>query len=85
MLREDLIDKMREELVKDPKKAVKIIEEDPKILEALLNSEKERVKYVNMSFQMEQQLRDMAEKLKTTQGALLGAGLLFLLLLLKEK
>ncbi len=68
----------------NPTNAVKSIEENPKLLESLLQSDEDKVKYVKLSNKMDMQLREQAEKLKTTQGALLGLGLMFLLMLLVD-
>ena len=91
-LRQSLIKKIRE----NPKEAIKELERNPKILDLLLTSDvelqkkqeelrNEKVKYVNMTSHMQTQLRQQADKLKTTQGLLIGAGVLFLLSLLDEK
>ena len=86
-LRKELIEKIRNH----PKEAIKIIEKEPKILEILLNATKEaekekaeKIKYVNMTMQMEQQLQEKAKQLNTTQGLLIGAGVLWLLSLLDK-
>jgi len=82
MLNKILINSLREKLRENPKDAVKVLEEDPQILRALLDAESETIKYINMSNQMEQQLRETAQRLKTTQGVVIGVGILFLLMLL---
>lgn len=91
MITQDFIAGLREDLKKDPSKVIKILEKEPQVLEMLLNAteqvEKERnekIKYVNMTAEMDRQLRDTAEQLKTTKGTLLGAGALLLLLLLDK-
>lgn len=75
----------------DPKEAIKIIENEPKLLEILLTSEdqlekekSEKIKYINMTRGMEIQLQEAAKKLKTTQGLLIGAGIFWLLSNLKK-
>lgn len=72
-----------------PKDAIKEIEKNPDILKILLNDSnraeaerKEKLKYVNMNCQMQNQLEEKSKKLKTTQGVLIGAGILLLLSLL---
>lgn len=96
ILTDELKKKLKEQLRSNPTEAVKILQENPKLIEALLavedkksqlenavqQSESERVKYVNMSRQLNQQLTKTAQDLKITQGVLLGAGFLFLLMLL---
>ena len=91
MITKDIIDRLREDLKKNPEKAIEVLKKEPQIIEMLLNASEEvekekneKVKYVNMNAQMDRQLRDTAEQLKTTQGTLIGAGLLFLLLLLDK-
>lgn len=84
MLSDGLRAKLREALQRNPKEVVKMIEEEPRILQALLNSDEEIIKYINMSAQMEQELKQKAEQLKTTQGFLIGAGVLLLLDLLSK-
>ena len=72
-----------------PKDAIKEIEKNPQILKILLNDNnraeverKEKLKYVNMNYQMQTQLEQKSKQLKTTQGVLIGAGILLLLSLL---
>jgi len=91
MLSDNLRDKLREAM-KDPKEAAKIIEKEPQILELLLKSDeevgkerREKIKYVNMTNQMNQQLQEKAQQLKTTQGTLIGAGILLLFALLDKE
>ncbi|MBI3413355.1 MAG: hypothetical protein HY051_04735 [Candidatus Aenigmarchaeota archaeon] len=91
MLTNELRNKLREELKNNPKKAIEILKKEPQVIEMLLNATEqverernEKIKYVNMTAEMDIQLRDRAYQLKTTQGALIGAGLLFLLLLLED-
>lgn len=91
MLSDELVKKLTEAMKKEPKEAVKEIEHNPKILELLLNSSKEaelekneKVRYINMNAQMQQQLQKKSEELKTTQGLLIGAGILLLLSLLEN-
>ncbi len=92
MLSKELREKLILAMKKDPKEAVKEIEKDPRILDILLNSDREaemekneRIKYVNMTYEIQNRLSEEAKKLKTTQGLLIGAGVLLLLSLLDEK
>lgn len=87
-LRQKLVEKMRE----NPKEVIRVLEEEPKLLEALLNSaqeanreKNEKIRYVNMTIDMQRQLQEKAKELNTTQGILMGAGLLLLLSLLDRK
>jgi hypothetical protein len=95
-----LTDELRKKLIKlmqeNPQEAMKELQKDPKLLEILLNNDSElkktkeelnneRIKYVNMTSDMQVQLRQKAADLKTTQGLLIGAGVLFLLSLLGKK
>lgn len=89
---ENLRKDLRKMIVEDPKTAIKTIEKEPNILEMLLNADeeadrerREKIKYVNMTMQMDQQLREKAKQLKTTQGVLIGAGILLLLSLLERE
>lgn len=92
MLREDLRNKLKSKLLKNPKEAVKMIEEDPAIVKLLLeeietkeNEQRiEKVRYMNITRSMDQQLRETAERMKTTQGFLIGAGVLIFLMLLGD-
>lgn len=86
MLSEEFRKKLMEKLKKNPEELIEELKKEPKILGILLSSDKkaeeerkEKVKYVNMNMQMERQLREQAKKLNTTQGLLIGAGLLWLL------
>jgi hypothetical protein len=99
MLTKELREKLVKMMKNNPQAAIKELERDPQLLELLLNSQDElerakeeatreraeRIKYVNMTGAMEQQLREQAARLNTTQGLLLGAGLLFLLSNLEEQ
>ena len=92
MLSKELREKLIESMKRDPKEAMKEIEKDPRILEFLLNSDKEaekekseKIKYVNMTYQMQNKLAEEAKKLNTTQGLLIGAGILLLLSLLDKE
>lgn len=80
----------------NPQEAIKELQNDPKLLELMLHNDdelkktkqelnNERIKYVNMTNQMQQELVVQAEKLNTTQGLLIGAGVLLLLSLLRKK
>jgi hypothetical protein len=91
MISQELRERLVKEFRESPKKALKMIEEDPQILEILLNSDKEaemqkneKIKYVNMTYNMQAQLQEEAKKLNTTQGLLIGAGVLLLLSLLEK-
>jgi len=90
MLTQDLRNKLVHAIKTDPKEAIKFIEKDPRILELLLNNDREleqekneKIKYVNITHQMQSQLQEEAKKLNTTQGLLIGAGVLLLLTLLE--
>ena len=96
MLSDELRTKLMELMKSNPQEAVKEVQKEPKFLEILLNNENElkntkeqltneRTKYVNMTAAMQTNLKEQAEKLKTTQGLLLGAGLLLFLRLLSEE
>lgn len=92
MLSKELREKLIQAMKKDPKEALKEIEKDPRILDILLNSDREaetekneRIKYVNMTYEMQNRLSEEAKKLNTTQGLLIGAGILLLLSLLDKK
>ena len=92
MLTEELRTKLVQTIKDDPREAIKLIKKEPKILDLLLNSEnqlaqerQEKIKYINMTQQMNLQLQQEAKKLKKTQGILIGAGLLLLLSLLEKK
>ena len=92
MLSKELREKLIEAMKKDPKEAMKEIEKDPRILELLLNNDREaemekseKIKYVNMTYQMQNKLAEEAKKLNTTQGLLIGAGILLLLSLLDKE
>lgn len=88
MLSEELRIKLSEKMRKNPKEVIRVLEEEPKILEALLNSDKEaeveRVKYINMTTEMQRQLQQKAKQLQITQGVLMGAGILLLLSLMEK-
>lgn len=84
MLSEDLRKKLRQSIKKNPKEAAKLIEKEPQILEALLNNDEQIIKYINMNSQMQTQLEEKAKELKTTQGVLIGAALLWFLYLLDK-
>ena len=79
-----LSQELRKKLVKlikeNPKKAIKELEKDPRILDILLNSDvelkktqeetkNEKIKYVNMTAHMQHQLKEQAEKLKQMDQA----------------
>jgi len=88
MLTKELREKLRQEIKSDPRRVVELLEKEPQIIEILLDSDEqieqernEKIKYVNMSAEMDRQLRNKANQLKTTQGALIGTAILSLLLL----
>lgn len=92
MLTKELRDKLIRSFKENPKEAIRTIEKEPQILDILLQSDKqveneiqEKIKYVNMNTQMQAKLEEEAKKLKTTQGVLIGAGLLFFLSLLEDR
>ena len=85
-LRTNLIDLMKT----NPQEAIKEFQKDPKLFEILLSQNTElnktkeqlnndRIKYINMTSAMQNNLKEQAEKLKTTQGLLIGVGLLWFL------
>ena len=85
--RKELIKKMKE----NPKEAIAELEKQPKILDILLASDeeaqkqaKEKVKYVNMTQSMQSQLAQKSKELRTSQGLLIGAGILLILSLLDK-
>jgi murein L,D-transpeptidase YcbB/YkuD len=85
MLSDDLRDKLRRKLSQDPKEAVKEIENNPQILNFLLDSEEQKIKYIKMNQELQTRLQDQANRLNVTQGLLIGAGLLFFLSLLDDR
>ncbi|MBI5391414.1 hypothetical protein HZB00_00260 [Candidatus Woesearchaeota archaeon] len=92
MLSKELREKLIQAMKKDPKEALKEIEKDPRILEFLLNRDQEaemerneKIKYVNMTYEMQNKLAEEAKKLNTTQGLLIGAGILLILSLLDKE
>lgn len=98
MLSEDLRKKLIENMDNDPKSVLKELETNPQLLKALLSDQEqlkkteeelkrernERVKYIQMNSQMQERLRQRAEQLKTSQGLLIGVGLLWFLSKLDE-
>ena len=88
MLSQELVIKLTQLLKEKPKEAIKEIEQEPKILEVLLNSAKEadveKTRYVNMTAEMQQKLQEKSKELKVTQGLLIGAGVLLILSLLED-
>ena len=84
MLSAEIREKLRKELIKDPKQVVKEIEKDPQILKMLLDSESEKIKYIKMNDELQKRLQEKANQLNATQGSLLGVGLLLLLSLMDE-
>lgn len=89
MLSQDLRNQLIHSMRTNPKDAIKEIEKDPRILEILLNNieteKNEKIKYINMTSQMQLQLEQKAKQLKITQGLLIGAGILLILSLLDNK
>ena len=84
MLSETIREKLRSDLIKNPKQAVKEIEKDPQILRMLLDSESEKIKYIKMNEELQTRLQQKANQLNVTQGWLLGAGLLLFLSLMDD-
>ena len=95
MLTEEFRGRLMQMIRENPKEAIKELEKNPRILDVLLNSHdelkkkqeeirNEHIKYVNMTRHMQAQLKEQAEKLNTTQGLLIGAGVLILLSLLEN-
>ncbi len=84
MLSDTIRDDLKKMLVKNPKDAVKQIEKDPQILKMLLDSEGEKIKYIKMNDELQTRLQEKAKQLNTTQGWLLGAGILLFLSLMDE-
>lgn len=93
MLTKEFRDKLVKLVKNDIKTAIKELELNPKLLELLLSDQdelerakaeiaherSERIKYINMTAEMERQLREQATRLQTTQGLLIGAGVFMLL------
>ncbi len=86
MLSDELRTKLSLMMKDNPRAALKEIEQNPKILEILLMNDNEvqkerneKIKYINMTQSMQLQLQQEADRLKTTQGLLIGAGILLLL------
>ena len=91
MISDEIQKRLFATLKNNPKELAKEIENNPQILEFLLNSSREaelakndRVKYINMNQEMQRQLEDKSKELKVTQGILIGAGILLLLSLLEK-
>jgi len=81
----DIIRKdLRKKLTENPKAAVREIEKDPQILKMLLDSDGEKIKYIKMNEELQNMLQKKANDLNTTQGWLLGAGILLLLSLMSS-
>ncbi len=88
----EFISQLLEKLKTRPKEVAKEIENNPQILEFLINSSKqaeleknEKIRYINMNQEMQIQLEQKSKDLKVTQGVLIGAGILFILSLLDNK
>jgi len=84
VLSDDIRKDLRKKLTESPKAAVKEIERDPQILKMLLDSESEKIKYIKMNEELQTRLQKKANDLNTTQGWLLGAGILLFLSLMDE-
>ena len=88
MITQELVNRLTQLIKEMPKEAIKEIEQEPKILEVLLNSAKdanvEKTRYVNMTSDMQQKLQEKSKELKVTQGLLIGAGVLLILSLLEK-
>ena len=83
----------------NPAEAVKEVEKDPKLLGILLSNDQElkqtkaelsrerneRIKYINMTSAMQAELEQKAKQLQTSQGLLIGVGLLFFLEMLSKR
>ncbi len=85
MLTDDFREKLKRKLTQDPKEAVKEIEKNPQILNILLDSDGEKVKYIKMNQELQTKLTQQSQKLNVTQGWLIGAGLLLFLSLLDDR
>lgn len=99
MLSDDLRNKLMELMKTNPQQAIKEFQKDPKLLEFLLDSDNElkktkeqlnnerteRIKYVNMNSAIQASLEEQAAKLKTTQGVIIGVGVLWFLKMLSEE
>jgi len=84
MLSDNIRKDLRKKLAESPKAAVKEIEKDPQILKMLLDSESEKIKYIKMNEELQMRLQKKANDLNTSQGWLLGAGILLFLSLMDE-
>jgi hypothetical protein len=96
MLTEELRNKLIELMKTDPQAAIEELKKDPKLLEILLSADQElkktqeqlyteKIKYVNMTTATQNDLQKKAQELKTTQGLLIGAGIVLILALLSKK
>ena len=85
MLTDNFRKQLRQQLVNQPKQAVKEIQKNPQILKFLLDSEEQKIKYIKMNQELEDRLQNQADRLNVTQGWLIGAGLLLLLGLLDDR
>ncbi len=96
MLIQELRDKLINLMKEHPQKAIEELQKDPRLVDILLNNDNElkktkeqlhneRIKYVNMTSQMQLELKQRSVELKISQGLLIGAGVLLLLSLLKKK
>ena len=91
MLSDALVQTLKEKMKNDPSEVIKEIEHNPKILELLLNNsgevelqKNEKIKYINLTSNMNKQLQEKSDQLKITQGLLIGAGIFLILSLLDE-
>ena len=80
-LTEEFKNKLMETIKKDPKKAIREIEKNPQIIKILLTNDN-KIKYVNMTPQMQMQLKNQAKRLKVSQGILIGMSIKLILSLL---
>lgn len=97
-LREKLIELMKKvpkEAIKEIEKDPKILEillnndlrlenEKERYAKQLETEKREKIKYINMTYDMQVRLEEKARQLRTTQGLLIGAGILLLLSLLDD-
>ncbi|MBN1175405.1 hypothetical protein JXA48_02055 [Candidatus Woesearchaeota archaeon] len=98
-LTNELRKQLMEHFEKDPQKVIDELKNQPELLKILLTSDQEahkanqqleqerneRVKYVQMNNNMQRELAEQSAKLKVSQGALIGLGLIWLLSALSKK
>lgn len=85
MLSETIREELRKKLKENPKVAVREIEKDPQLLKMLLDSDGEKIKYIKMNEGLQTELQEKATQLNTTQGWLIGVGILLLLSLFSSE